>query len=146
MSASESSRPSGAAKAPNGLHRASRGLQTAPAKPPAFSADELDNSRPIRWDRAAITESGKAAVTTLLAQLEAGENRTRARRADDRSRLQGTLEAMLLDLYAAARADPTKFLAYPRNANDFNQRRYDNRLITLTAVRTVADYLSAAGL
>ncbi|WP_439533222.1 hypothetical protein [Polymorphobacter sp.] len=53
---------------------------------------------------------------------------------------------MLLDLYAAARADPTRFLAYPRNADDFNHGRYGNRLITLTAVRTVTAFLSAASL
>lgn len=118
----------------------------APTSPYPFDAEALNHSRPIRWDRAAITESGRAAISTVLAQLEATEDRHRARRPQDQQRLHGTLAATLLDLYAAAKADPTRFLAYSRNANDFDHGRYDNRLVTLTAVQTVTAFLNTSGL
>lgn len=130
----------------NGPQQAPTGVLGAPEKAEKFTREELDYSRPIRWDRAAVTESGKAAVAAVLAELEAGEARGRRRRPEDRERLVGTFTAILLDLYAAAKATPALFLAYPRNANDFNHGRYGNHLVTLTAVRTVTAYLEAARL
>jgi hypothetical protein len=100
----------------------------------------------MRWDRVAITDCGKAAIASVLTALQDTEQRTRIRRPADQDRLNGTLEAILLDLYAAAKADPSRFLAYSRNSNDFDHGRYGNPLVTLTAVRTVTDYLTKAGL
>ncbi len=66
--------------------------------------DHLENSRPLDWDRVAVSKAGKAAVGHLLERLEAEEKRQRARRAKDRARLEATLEVLVMDLYAAARA------------------------------------------
>lgn len=121
------------------------GAPEGPSPAPVFTRDELEFSRPLRWDRVVIGSAAPAAIDYLLGLLEAGEDRTRARRGIDQERLRATLEAFVLDLYVAAKAHPDRFLAYARNANDYPHGRYDNPLVTVTAARTVADFLTATG-
>lgn len=146
MSAADCALPTDAREDHDGLHGPSTGPRKAPAEAPRFTREELGYSRPLRWDRIAMTESGKAAVAAILNQLQSREARSRARRAADLIRLDATIEAMLIGLYACAKANPTMFLVYSRNANDFDHGRYSNALVTLTVVRTVADFLNLAGL
>ncbi len=107
----------------------------------------LVHSRPLDWDRVAASENGRAAIDHLLARLEANEQRTRARRPGDRERLRATLEAMVMDLFVAARTAPGTYLAYSRRSNAYSRRsRYRNPRITHRTVVTVADFLIEAGL
>lgn len=111
------------------------------------SRDHLENSRPISWDRVATTPKGKAAVAHVVAALDARAERKRARRADDRRRLEATVEAMLMDLYVAAKASPGRYLAYSRRPESYTSRnRYANPDVTRTSVVETADFLVSEGL
>lgn len=145
MKAKVEQQPSNSPALASGPQDAPAGSCGAVRKGRKFTPQELAYSRPIRWDRSAMTESGKAAVAAMLAQLEAGETRRRRRRPEDQAHLIGTFTASLLDLYAAAKATPALFLAYPRSSNDYKFGRYGNRLVTLTAVRAITSYLEDAG-
>lgn len=105
----------------------------------------LEHSRPARWDRTTSDPDGMTAIDHLMALLVAGETRARARRKDDLARLRATMAALALDLFVCAKADPTRYLAYPRDNNAFKPSRYANPTITATNVVTVADFLLAAG-
>jgi hypothetical protein len=107
----------------------------------------LRNSRPLSWDRVPATLAARAALSELLAEVEAWEPRQRARRAGDRARLEATLAAIALDLFTAAGEDPETWLAYSRRNEDYevSKRRYVHPLATRTVVTRVADFLLAAG-
>lgn len=107
----------------------------------------LRNSRPLEWHRVAVGPAAQSAIAHLLDRLEAGEIRQRARRTAERRRLSATLEAMVMDLYVAARLTPGVHLAYYRRKEAWSNRtRYHNLLVTYTNVVRVADFLVAAGL
>ena len=107
----------------------------------------LTDSRPIDWDRVATSEAGQAAIDHLLARLEANEGRVRARRAADRERLRATLEAVVMDLFVAARTAAGRYLAYSRRSNDYSCRsRYRPPRITHRCVTRVTDFLIEASL
>lgn len=108
----------------------------------------LRNSRQLSWDRVPATATAQAAICALLAELEAAEGlRQRSRRAADRARLEGTLGAVVLDLFVAAGDDPEKHLAYSRRKPDYErgQRRYVHPDATATTIVQVAEFLIAAG-
>ncbi|RMD60786.1 hypothetical protein D6833_09120, partial [Candidatus Parcubacteria bacterium] len=107
----------------------------------------LRNSRPLEWHRVAVGTAAQSAIAHLLDRLEAGETRQRARRSVERRRLSATLEAMVMDLYLAARLTPRVHLAYYRRKESWSKRtRYHNPLVTYTNVVRVADFLVEAGL
>lgn len=105
----------------------------------------LTNCRFIRWDRVAGTLPARRALASLLHALEAWEPpRARARKAKDRERLEAALEAIVLELFCCAQADPDAFLAYPRGTSEFGPGRTPRR-ITASAACKVADFLQATG-
>lgn len=104
----------------------------------------LENSRPIRWDRVALTQAPKEALRALLGELEALEQRARRRRANDQKRLEAALEAVVLDLFWSATEDRSRFLAYPRRIPDYGPNLTPKR-ICATPVLTVADFLVEQG-
>lgn len=114
------------------------GPEEYPARP------HLTNSRPLRWSCAARTDAEAEAIDHLTALLEDGEQRARKRRGDDRARLRATMEAIVLDLYRSAKADPETFLAYSRRKEDYG-RAGDHPLASLTTVTTVVAFLAASG-
>ena len=104
----------------------------------------LENSRPLQWNRKGLTDAEQGAIDHLMALLETGENRKRRRREDDRARIRATLEALVLDLYREAKADPTRFLSYSRRKEEYGTSDAPS-LVTLTTVRTVVAFLEGAG-
>lgn len=108
----------------------------------------LTDSRQMGWDHEAASGAARAAIDALLAQLEAGENRERARRPDDRENLRMTLGALCLELWATRRASETRWLAYSRRSGDYGAdlSRYLPTHVTLTTVRTAVEFLAASGL
>ncbi|MBL8554033.1 MAG: hypothetical protein JNL41_07125 [Phenylobacterium sp.] len=117
----------------------------AAAVAPFPDRPHLRNSRPLSWDRAPATPAARAALAELLVQMEAWEPRRRARRADDRARLEATLGAIALDLFAAAGEDAERWLAYSRRNADYEalQRRYVHPEATRTTVEAVVGFLEA---
>lgn len=109
--------------------------------------EDYHNSRPLQLDRRATTSPLKNAVGDLVDQLELMEgNRKRRRRAADRAALVDTMAAMVCELYVVAASDPSCWLGYSRNGNDYAIRsRYRHPTATLTTVTTVADFLVRAG-
>ena len=107
----------------------------------------LRNSRPLSWDRLPATPAARAAISDLLAEMEAGESRQRARRASDRARLEAILGAVAQDLFVAAGHDPEQWLAYSRRNEDYEvgRRRYVHPEATRLVVVQAADFLAAAG-
>jgi len=107
----------------------------------------LWESRQLCWDRVAATPNAQEALGDLLSELEGLEDRQRARRADDRARLEATLGAVALDLFVAAGDNPDQYVAYSRRNDDFTvaRRRYVHPQVTPTAVRHVAELLERAG-
>jgi hypothetical protein len=121
---------------------ASQGLPGASRK---FDRDELENSRPARW-KWTLAQAGEAALDALLAELEASEQRKRARRDTVRANLRTTLDALLAELVKTAEPDATRFLAYSRNRNTYKPDRYATPGITIQAVIDAVDYLEGAKL
>ena len=110
-------------------------------------AADLGSSRQLDLDRMALSEDGRAAIEHLLERLEADEGRKRKRRADDRHRLRATLEAIVLDLYALAKARPGDWLAYSRNKTSYTEKsRYQTPAASQRTVTASADFLTRAGL
>jgi hypothetical protein len=107
----------------------------------------LRDSRQLCWDRIAATATAHEALGDLLTELEGLEVRQRARRADDRARLQAALGAVALDLFVAAGDNPDQYLAYSRRNDDFTvaRKRYVHPQVTPTAVRKVAALLEEGG-
>ena len=108
------------------------------------SRPHLENSRPIRWDRIAISQAAMDPLGALLGELEGQEERDRRRRADDQERLEASLEAVVLDLFWSSIEDPARFLAYPRRTADYGPNLTPAR-ITATPAIAVADFLVARG-
>ncbi len=108
--------------------------------------EQLDHSRPIRWDRTLTDPEGRVLFDRLEAQLQGLEQRRRARKGIDKERFRATLDALVLDLLVEAWSDPSRLLAYGRSRGDYQrQTRYRNPLITYQAVCDVADLLILAG-
>lgn len=101
----------------------------------------------MSWDRGPATPAARAAISDLLAEMEAGENRQRARRADHRARLEAILGAVALDLFTVAGEDLERWLAYSRRNENYevNKRRYVRPEATRQVVVQAADFLAAAG-
>ena len=111
---------------------------------PDVDRPHLANSAQMPWNRTARNARAAAAVEGFLGALEARESRTRARRAVDRERLRATLEAVLMALYEAAKADPERHLAYSRRKADYGQAR-SHPTASLTSVVQVVEFLVADG-
>jgi hypothetical protein len=110
------------------------------------TAIDRDHSRVLRLDRRSSHQNLRDAVSELLVQLEATEDRQRRRRAPERERLRQTMEAMVADLYFAFCDDSSLALGYSRNKNDYDiPRRYRSVSATHTTVTLVADFLVASG-
>jgi hypothetical protein len=122
-----------------------RASQTVSEEPSAGRREALEHSRPIRWDRVIIGASGSSFLDSLTAVLTVSETRKKARRPKDAEAFRAVLQAVTADLFVAAKADPTLFLAYPRNNNDYRPTRYRDALITVTNVTVVADLLVSQG-
>lgn len=107
----------------------------------------LQNSRPLSWDRTPETPAARALVGGLLAEMEAGEARHRARKAVDRMRLEAILGTMALDLFMAAGEDLDRWLAYSRRNEDYEvkQRRYVHPDASRQIAVQAAVFLTAAG-
>ncbi len=142
MSALESLAESSTPTAPIDSPEASQGLPGASRK---FDRDELENSRPVRW-KLTLGQASEAALDALLAELEASEQRQRARRDTVRANLRTTLDALLAELVKIAEQDATRFLAYSRNRNDYTPNRYATPGITFQVVSDAVAYLERAGL
>lgn len=113
---------------------------------PAFNAEDLNHSRPIRLDRTSDSPCVQALVAHLVADLESREERQRARKPADQERLEATMRALVLDLYAAAKADPALFIALSLGRTAYAEAtRYRDHGITFTTVATAVEYLVAAG-
>ena len=111
----------------------------------------LEDSRPINWDRVATSPNGRRAIQHLLDRLEGRERslglRQRRRRARDRACLAATLEAVVMDLFVAAKTAPSTWLAYPRRKGAYGgPSRYRNPQVTYKSVLAVVDFLLAEGL
>lgn len=116
---------------------------TGPRQP--FDGEELNNSRPMLWDRT-FGAAGEAAVQALMDELEAGEKpRQRARTAASRAHMLATLDAFLAGLVATWAKEQALFLAYSRNRNDYLPNRYTRPGITRATATAVADFLVSAG-
>jgi hypothetical protein len=99
----------------------------------------------MRWTLT-LGQAGEAALDALLAELEASEQRQRARRGAARANLRTTLDALLAEMVKAAEQDITRFLAYSRSRNDYTPDRYTTPGITFQAVSDAVDYLVRAGM
>lgn len=107
----------------------------------------LRNFRPLFWDRTPATPAARTAISQLLAEMEASESRQRARRANDRARLEVMLGAIALDLFVAAGDAPERWLSYSRRNEDYEvgRRRYVHPEATRLVVVQAADFLAATG-
>lgn len=114
--------------------------------PQATAEHDLEHSRPIDFGRTVPPALQGELSGHFVSQLEALEQRARARKADDRRRLEATLSAIILDLFAAWEADPELFLAIPLDRNAYVQTsRYQRRDITYAAAKQSVEFLSKAG-
>lgn len=112
--------------------------QTWPARP------HLENSRPLDWTRIGHDEAAESAIAHLMGVLESSEQRTRSRRPADRERLRATLEAIVLDLFVAAKDDPECYLAYSRRKADYGPAA-EHPSASLTSVVQVINFLQNSG-
>ena len=118
---------------------------TTPAAPTAPFRPHLDNSRPLIWTCCANDDAAVQAIGHLLGLMDQDGQRKRARRADDAARIRFTMEAVVLDLYRAAVADSTLYLAYSRRKAEYGPTG-ECPQASLTSVTQVIDFLAGAGL
>lgn len=112
----------------------------------AVARPHLRDSRPLAWSKAPKTRRCREAVRVLLNELEASEERTRARRKADRDGLEEVLGLMLAELWSLQCSSPSQWLAYARGSDTYpSGSRYRPSSVTLTRVTTVADFLIRAG-
>ena len=90
---------------------------------------------------------GRPLLDHLEGLLTALETRKRARKPEDQRRFKATLEALVMDLLAAAWDDPSRWLAYSRRRDDYpGATRYRSSLVTRQAVCDAADLMVQAKL
>ncbi len=105
----------------------------------------LRESRQLNWSRITKSPAALQVIDQLVAEVEAQAVRKRARRPDDRRRLQATLTAMVLDVFYAAEQDRTPWVAYSRREGDYRTAltRYLSPDVTFTAAKAAAVLISA---
>lgn len=87
-----------------------------------------------------------AVLAELVDELKLQEQRTRARKVDDEARLQATLKAIVLDLYATSRANPERYIRIGRRKGDYAKlTRYTNDKLSYQPVIDVTDFLRHSG-
>ena len=74
----------------------------------------VSEAPPLEWTRVPLTEPARQALCGLVNTLEAGEQRTRARKAVDRERLERAMEAMVCALLAASTDPKGNWRSYSR--------------------------------
>lgn len=105
-----------------------------------------DSAPAFTWSRAPVSGPAVRATTSLFSELEATENRQRALRQQDRERLEATVSAFSLELYAARRDGGNGLRRYSRAQDAYRKRdRYSAWPVTHSTVCKVADWLVAAG-
>jgi hypothetical protein len=105
-----------------------------------------DSAAALTWSRAPISGPADRATNFLFSELEASENRQRALRKRDKERLEATVSAFSLELYAASRDGGNGLRRYSRAQDTYRKRdRYSAWPVTHSTVCKVADWLAAAG-
>ncbi len=105
-----------------------------------------DSAAAVTWSRAAIDGPAARATDYLFLELEASENRQRALRKKDRERLNATVSAFTLELYAACRDGGNGWRRYSRAQDTYRKRdRYSAWPVSHSTVCKVADWLIGAG-
>ena len=107
----------------------------------------LTDSRQLNWSRCSQSPAVTNVLSQLVSEVDSQASRKRARKPDDRQRLEATLKAIVLDLLYAAEQPGNPWVAYSRRAEDYATAltRYLSPDITYTAAVEVADFLSANG-
>jgi hypothetical protein len=107
----------------------------------------LRDSRQLNWSRTTKSAEALRVIDQLVAEVDAQAVRKRARKADDRRRLQATLNAMVLDLVYAAEQPSRPWVAYSRREADYGTAltRYLSPDVTFTAARETANFLANQG-
>lgn len=104
------------------------------------------SAAPIQWNRAATSRSADQACNFLFLELKESEQRQRALRQADRERLQATIAALTLELYAASFENDSSWRRYSRAKNDYGERnRYRQSPVTHSTACKVADWLQDSG-
>ncbi|NBB26563.1 hypothetical protein GVM20_15630 [Porphyrobacter sp. SLTP] len=105
-----------------------------------------DSAAALTWSRAPISGPAARATNFLFLELEASETRQRALRKEDRERLEATVHAFSLELYAACRDGGNGRRRYSRAQDNYRKRdRYSAWPVTHSTVCKVADWLVGAG-
>ncbi len=101
-------------------------------------AEELDNSRPLYMWRLSDHPEAKAAIDHVFYEInDAGMV---SKRYKDKWR--GVVRAIVLDLFVANKTDPTMYIAYSRNENDYKvESRYGSYFLSGQIVIQFVDYL-----
>jgi hypothetical protein len=104
-----------------------------------------DSAAALTWSRAPVSQPAARATNFLFLELEASQNRQRALRKKDRERLEATVSAFTLELYAACRDGGNGWRRYSRAQDTYRKRdRYAAWPVTHSTVCKVADWLIAA--
>ena len=94
-----------------------------------------------QW-RTSSSPEVEAVVDEFITELKAQEQRVRARKKADEARLRVTLQAVLLDLYAAFRTNPERHLRVSLRKEDYaTKSRYTNPDLTYQPVKDVVEFL-----
>lgn len=106
----------------------------------SHTQNEFDNSRPLDVHRWSEFPEVKAAVNHLADELR--ESTSKKLTAKQKRHLR----VVVLDLYSAYLIDPTRYVAYSRNRNNYNPpSRYDKLFIRYDPLIQVIDSLSSLG-
>lgn len=100
----------------------------------------------ICWNRIPATTYSQNAIDYLMGELEAGEDRKRARKKADRERLEASLGSLALELYLARRSPGNSFRRYSRAKEEYGKRnRYNSSKVTHSNACKAADWLLSEG-
>ena len=107
----------------------------------------LRDSRQLNWSRSTSSPQALQVIEQLVAEVDRQAVRQRARKEDDRRRLQATLRAMVLDLFHAAEQPRRPWVAYARRPADYAcaLTRYLSPDVTYTAAMETAEFLVRNG-
>ncbi len=88
----------------------------------------------ICWNRIPATTYAQNAIDYLMGELEAGEDRKRARKKADRERLEASLGSLALELFLAHKMPGNSYRRYSRAKAEYGKReRYNMSPVTHTS-------------
>jgi hypothetical protein len=104
----------------------------------AQKAEQLDNCRPIDIWRMSDYPEVKSALRPIFEEMK---DKGLSDKKHEK-KLKDHIRSVVLDLYVAHTSDPTKYVSYSRNKNDYNQgSRYSAIYIGYRNLIKVIDFL-----